>query len=143
MIFPYIINTGGYDTGIALTNASLGTSVSGNTVTATTAGVCTFSLWGAASLNGTAVTPFSLAPINIAAGQVTAFTLSGALAGTANASGFAGYAVASCNFQGGHGFAFLTDGFGTNPGRGLSQGYLAPILSDVYAGAYATINSPL
>jgi len=141
MVFPYIINTGGYDTGIALTNAGLGSSVSGNTV-ASTAGTCTMSLWGAASLNGTAVTPFALAPVNVAAGQVTAFTLSGALAGTANASGFAGYAIASCNFQGGHGFAFLTDGFGTTPGRGLSQGYLAPILSDIYQSAYATLNAP-
>jgi hypothetical protein len=142
MIFPYLINTGGYDTGIALTNAGLGSSVSGNTVTATTAGVCTMSLWGAASLNGTAVTPFTLTPVNVAAGQVNAFTLSGALAGTANASGFAGYGIANCNFQGGHGFAFITDGFGTTPGRGLSQGYLAPLLSDIFGSAYASINAP-
>jgi hypothetical protein len=135
MIFPYIINTGGYDTGIALTNAGLGTSVSGNPVTSTAAGVCTMSLWGAASLNGTAVTPFALTPVTVASGQVTAFTLSSALAGTANAAGFAGYAVASCNFQGGHGFAFITDGFGTTPGRGLSEGYLAPILSDIFNSA--------
>jgi len=31
--------------------------------------------------------------------------------------------IAVCNFQFGHGFAFITDGYG-QPGRGLSQGYL-------------------
>jgi hypothetical protein len=138
LLFPYVINTGGYDTGIAISNSAPGTSVPGGLLTTTASGTCTLNLWGAGSLNGTAVTPFATAPITVASGQVFAFTLSSALAPTANASGFAGYAVASCNFQGGHGFAFITDGFGTTPGRGLSQGYLAPILSEVYNGLYVT-----
>jgi len=141
ILFPYIINTLGYDTGISIANAAPGTSVGTNTNTVTASGSCTLNLWGAGSLNGTAVTPFALAPITVASGQVYAFTLSSALATTANAAGFAGYGVAQCNFQGAHGFAFITDGFGAAfPGRGLSQGYLAPVLSDTFSGAYVTIN---
>jgi hypothetical protein len=59
---------------------------------------------------------------SITAGTVGAFTVSGV------ASGFVGYAIATCNFQNAHGFAFITDGFGA-PGRGLSQGYLAVVTS--------------
>jgi len=144
MIFPYLLNTGGYDTGIALTNAGLGSSVSGNTVTPTTTGSCTLTLWGSATLNGTALTPFSLPAITVAAGQVYAFTLSSALmAMTTPPAGFAGYGIALCNFQGGHGFAFLADGFGTSPGKGLSQGYLAPIISDVFNNIAQAVQEPL
>jgi hypothetical protein len=35
--------------------------------------------------------------------------------------------IAVCNFQFGHGFAFISDGY-VQPGRGLSQGYLASVI---------------
>jgi hypothetical protein len=110
LLFPYILNTGGYDTGIALTNAS---SVPGTTVAE--AGTCSMTFYG----NGAPTTnPYVTA--SIPAGTVNTFTVSSI------ASGFQGYAIAVCNFQNGHGFAFITDGYG-QPGRGLSQGYLAII----------------
>lgn len=142
LVFPYLLNVSGYDTGIALTNAGLGSSVTGSTVSSTTNGSCTLTLWGASSLNGTAITPIVLAAKTVVAGQVNAFTISGELSAlTAPPAGYAGYGVASCNFQGAHGFAFITDGFGTTPGRGLSQGYLAPILGGVFNGT-AFANTP-
>jgi hypothetical protein len=59
---------------------------------------------------------------NVAAGGIAAFTLS------SQAPGFQGYAIATCGFQDAHGFAFITDGYGS-VGRGLSQGYLAIVTS--------------
>lgn len=112
LLFPYILNTGGYDTGIALTNAS---SAPGTTVAE--AGTCSMTFYG----NGSPSTnPYVTS--SIAAGTVNTFTVSSV------ASGFQGYAIAVCQFQNAHGFAFITDGYG-QPGRGLSQGYLALVTS--------------
>jgi hypothetical protein len=110
LLFPYILNAGGYDTGVALTNASAGTSVSQD-------GTCSVQFFGSGAPS---TNPYVTG--SITAGNVGAFTVSGV------ASGFVGYAIATCNFQDAHGFAFITDGFGT-PGRGLSQGYLAIVTS--------------
>jgi len=110
LLFPYILNAGGYDTGIALTNASAGTSVSQD-------GTCSVMFYGSGAPSAN---PYVSGTIT--AGTVGAFTVSTV------ASGFVGYAIATCNFQNAHGFAFVTDGFGA-PGRGLSQGYLAVVTS--------------
>jgi hypothetical protein len=110
LLFPYILNSGGYDTGIAFTNASAGTSVSQD-------GTCSMMFYGTGAPS---TNPYVTGTIT--AGTVGAFTVSSV------ASGFQGYAIATCNFQDAHGFAFITDGYG-QAGRGLSQGYLAPITS--------------
>jgi len=120
LLFPYILNAGGYDTGVALTNASAGTSLSQD-------GTCSVMFYGTGAPS---TNPYVTGPIT--AGTVGAFTVSSA------ASGFVGYAIATCNFQDAHGFAFITDGFGA-PGRGLSQGYLAIVTS---AGGTAVTTSP-
>ncbi len=39
---------------------------------------------------------------------------------------FQGYIIVVCDFQYGHGYAFITDGFGSVPT--LAQGYLALLL---------------
>src|SRR6185437_5525804 len=110
LLFPYILNAGGYDTGVALTNASAGTSLSQD-------GTCSVMFYGTGVPS---TNPYVTGTIT--AGTVGAFTVS------STASGFVGYAIATCNFQNAHGFAFITDGFGA-PGRGLSQGYLAIVTS--------------
>jgi hypothetical protein len=130
LLFPYIANVAGYDTGIAVTNASTGTSVAGNSITSQN-GACTFTFYGGGA---TANAPVVGSPISVPAGTSQAFLLSNA------APGFIGYAVASCTFQGGHGFAFITDGFGGG-GRGLSQGYLAVILQNTFGGVLVPQNS--
>jgi hypothetical protein len=110
LLFPYVVNSGGYDTGIALTNASAGTSVS-------QAGTCSVQFYGTGA---PATNPYI--SDSVAAGGIAAFTLS------SQAPGFQGYAIATCGFQDAHGFAFITDGYGS-VGRGLSQGYLAIVTS--------------
>jgi len=147
LLFPYVVMTAGYDTGIAITNAGLGTSVTGGSINTTAAGVCSLNFWGAGSLGGTAITPFSITGISVAAGQVYANTLTGLFSANATAAapaanGFAGYATAVCNFQGGHGFAFISDGAGGTVGKGLSQGYLAPILTTVINNTTSVPTTP-
>lgn len=140
LLFPYLLTSSGYDTGIAFTNAGPGTStLVGNTFTATTSGLCNLSLWGSATLNGAAITPLTGAtaiPVTIAAGQVYANNLSALL--PAGNPTFVGYGVASCNFIGAHAFAQISNGAG-----GLSEGYLAPVLTDVYAGVPGALANAL
>jgi hypothetical protein len=130
LLFPYIANVAGYDTGIAVSNASTGTSVPTNPITAQN-GACTFTFYGGGA---TANSPIVGSPVTVPSGTTQSFLLSNA------APGFIGYAVASCTFQGGHGFAFITDGFGGG-GRGLSQGYLAVVLQNTFGGALQAPNA--
>jgi hypothetical protein len=135
LLFPYILTSSGYDTGLEITNAGLGSTVTGlNTITPTTAGSCTLTAYGSSAFGAAAITPFALttSPLAITAGTVNAFTLSSAL--PAADPSFVGYLIASCNFQGAHGFGFVFGGAnGATQGAGLSYGYLAPILADVSA----------
>jgi hypothetical protein len=157
LLFPYVVNLGNYDTGFEITNASLGTTIPGNTVTLTASGVCSIQFWGATSFinqtpAGLPVNSFTITA-NVSAGQVWAQNLStvlgGGAPGAATGSGqaatpdnFVGYAVASCNFQQAHGLAIISDQFGANPGRGLSEAVPAVVLGDVYGGTFVTVNAP-
>ena len=51
------------------------------------------------------------------------------MSGTTQWPGLAGYIIAICNFQYGHGFAYITDNFGIGPAN-TAQGYLALIIPD-------------
>jgi len=53
------------------------------------------------------------------------------------APGFEGYVIATCNFQGAHGYAFVSDGLGT--GTGIASNYLAVVLTDAAAAASFTL----
>ena len=43
------------------------------------------------------------------------------------AEGFQGFLDVNCNFRNGHGFAFISNGFGSMGGPTAAQGYLAVI----------------
>jgi len=111
LLFTFMTNQAGFDTGFAIANTS--TDPFG---TAAQNGTCTLNWYGSGPAAGTATTTSS-----IASGSVYANLVSSA------AAGFQGYMIAVCNFQFGHGFAFISDGYG-QPGRGLSQGYLASVI---------------
>jgi len=111
LLFTFMSNQAGFDTGFEIANTSsdpFGTSAQN--------GTCTLNWYGAGPAAGTATTTPS-----IAAGTAYTNLVSSA------AAGFQGYMIAVCNFQFGHGFAFISDGYG-QPGRGLSQGYLASVI---------------
>jgi hypothetical protein len=107
MLFPYVINVSGFDTGIAIANTT--TDPFG---TAPQAGSCSLYFYGTAAPT---IEPY-VSPI-VATGTVWP-TLASTLA-----PGFSGYMIANCNFQFAHGFAFVSD----VGARNLAMGYLALI----------------
>ena len=98
LLFPFVTNKAGFNTGLAITNASEGS------------GSCTIGYSGSAA-------PADLMSEPIVAGAQWVDELSNI------APAFQGYITATCEFRDAHGFAFISDGFG-----GVStqaQGYLA------------------
>jgi hypothetical protein len=108
LLYPFVTNAAGFDTGIAIANTSADPFGS-----APQAGTCSLSFYGSSAPSAAVTTP------NIASGTV--FTT---LASTA-AAGFQGYMIAVCNFQLAHGFAFISDVGAKN----LAMGYLATVVS--------------
>jgi hypothetical protein len=116
LLFSFVTNQLGFDTGLAIANTS--TDPFGANGATPQAGTCTLNFYG----DG-APSPANVPTPNIPSGTVYTQVLSGV------AAGFQGYMIAQCNFQYAHGFAFITDGVGAN--GGLSQGYLAGVIPDV------------
>jgi hypothetical protein len=133
LLFPFVTNQAGFDTGMAISNTSedwLGTDPQ--------AGACDIHYHGSTTGGGAAPAPQTSTVI--AGGEQLIFTLSGGnpLQGIAGAPEFQGYVIAVCEFQYGHGFAFITDGFGGLPA--LAQGYLALVIPVTpYAGRVAGV----
>jgi hypothetical protein len=115
LLFPFVTNQLGFDTGIAVSNTS--TDPFGSNGATPQAGTCTLYFYGAG-----APTPNSVATPSVPSATVYTNTIS------ALAPGFQGYLIASCNFQFAHGFAFIEDGLGT--GAGITMGYLAGVIPD-------------
>ena len=108
LLFPFITNQGGFDTGIAIANTS--TDPVG---TGAQAGSCVLSFY-----NGAGTTP------NVNSGNIATGTVYTTLAST-SAPGFTGYMFALCNFEFAHGFAFISD-IGA---RNLAMGYLPLVVT--------------
>jgi hypothetical protein len=123
LLYPYITNQAGFDTGLTVANTSQDPFTVGSSVTGAQAGSCALTYYG-----GTAAAPTTPpAPGNtgtIAAGTVWANTLQ------TIAPGFQGYMFAVCNFQYAHGFAFISD----VGARNLAMGYLAIVIPDPGTG---------
>jgi len=161
LLFPYVTNVVGFETGIAISNTSLDTAwnltvppataltaaigaggVLANFGPATNpmpynttpqAGPCNLYLFGSASAVNVGTTTAgqvqaiaSATTPNVQAGQVFADTMTTifALNGGTSPVTMSGYVIARCEFQFGHGYAYLVD-----PG-GRPEGYLALIIPD-------------
>jgi hypothetical protein len=122
LLYPWVLNFGGYDTGLAIANTSAdpyGTTPQ--------VGTCTLNLYPTDTTTNQGVAlagPVSVTTSNVQAGSVWRATMSG----TASFAGRAGYIIAVCRFQYGHGFGFITDNVGAAPGT--AQGYLALVIPD-------------
>jgi len=118
LLFPFITNQGGFDTGMAIANTSkdpFGTAVQN--------GTCTLYYYG--DVNGTAATPTDTTKSAVTAGDYAIWTLSvGGKFGLSPQVGFMGYMIARCQFQYAHGYAFISD-LGAQK---LAQGYVALVL---------------
>jgi hypothetical protein len=112
LLFPFLTNQLGLDTGIAIANTSMDPSTIG---TNNQQGICDMFFYGT---NAPATLPVAT-PV-IPAGTVYATLVS------TPAAGFQGYAIARCNFQWAHGFAFISD-IGL---RNHTMGYLALVMNN-------------
>jgi hypothetical protein len=140
LLFPYVTNRNGFNTGIAISNTSRddnpGPFADGGGAQPQT-GPCTLYTYGG---NNGPANPVSQLPvesnIDVPAGGMYLMTLQtgGVVKGPAGsdvgpigaAAGFEGYIIASCEFQYAHGYAFISD---TQVAR-VAQGYLALIIPD-------------
>lgn len=113
LLYSWIVNTAGYDTGIAIANTSEDDAAYDDPAGTAQNGPCV--LTGYPASGGS---PISFTTATIPAGQTLAFTMSG----VTGFSGFSGYVLAVCNFLNAHSFFFITDGFGSASGPGLAQG---------------------
>jgi hypothetical protein len=119
LLFPFVTNVSGFDTGIAIANTSTDPISTGPQ-----AGSCVLSWY-----DGTGKTP------NVNTGNIATGTVYTTLAST-SAPGFTGYMFALCSFQYAHGFAFISD-IGA---RNLAMGYLALVINN---GDVSRPNAPL
>jgi hypothetical protein len=126
LLFPYVTNVTGFETGIAIVNATtdnLGTIPGFPSAATPISGACTVNFYpgGAATQPAVYTTPV-IGVGGTTTGSVAAATLS-AMSGATN---FTGYAIASCPFPEAHGFAYIVDNFGTP--SGTAEGYLAVVV---------------
>ncbi len=117
ILFPFVTNQAGFDTGLAISNTSkdpFGTSLQ--------TGACTINFYG---IVGSSNVCLSFPSPSITGGQHFVWSLANGGAVTATA-GFQGYIIAQCQFQYGHGYAFISD-LGAQK---LAQGYIALVMDD-------------
>jgi hypothetical protein len=134
LLFPFVSNQSGFDTGLAVVNTSLdnatgssGTPPDQPFKTTPQEGTCTFYYFG--SMEGGGALPAPQTSEVVPAGSLIKFALStgGVPNATSSTEGFEGYVIVRCNFQFAHGFAFINDAFG---GNNIAHGYLALIIPD-------------
>jgi len=119
LLFPFVANVLGYDTGISIANTS-----SDPFGTTPASGTCALSFYGTG-----APTPSTVTTANIPGGTIDAFLLSSV------APGFEGYMIAACGFNFGHAFAYLA--YNLTQTNGSTMGYLAEVLN-----GNARLNNP-
>jgi hypothetical protein len=127
LLFPYVTNSSGFETGLAISNTGadlLGTKNGAPSSSVTgQSGTCTLTFF-ASGITAPAYTSPAVAP-----GTTWASTLSA----VSGATGVTGYVFAQCNFLFAHAYAFIEDGLGT--GSGIAEGYLALEVTTGRAGS--------
>jgi hypothetical protein len=114
LLFPFVTNIAGYDTGVAIANTSMDPFGTANQT-----GTVTLNYY---NYNGGTSPPPQTTTDAIPAGEQLVFILSGGgTHGIAATAGFEGYIIAQSNFQYCHGFAFISD----MGAQKLAEGYLA------------------
>jgi hypothetical protein len=124
LLFPFVTNQLGFDTGIVLANTSTdpfgvpGPPTFTGTGAAPAPGSCALNFYGAGA--PTPNTGVAAPGGSQASGTTNAFQLSSV------APGFQGYVIAVCNYQYGHGYAFIE--YDLTQGNGVAEGYLALVV---------------
>jgi hypothetical protein len=122
LLFPWVLNFANADTGLAIANTSADPY---GTLPQT--GTCTVNLFPTDKTTNNGVSAGGAISITTAAIQPGSVWRT-AMSGTPAFAGLAGYIIAVCRFQYGHGFAFITDNFPNSPVT--AQGYIALLIPD-------------
>lgn len=126
LLFPYVTNVTGFDTGVAIMNTTQDPPTPGGFGTTGQSGTCTLSFFGRNVEDATAPLPSPVTTASIPAGNLFAWSLAnGGGAAPLSRTGFQGYIIAQCNFQLAHGYAFISD-LGA---KTLAHGYLALVIT--------------
>jgi len=132
LLFPWVVsNVGGFDTGIAIANTSwdytndVPVPVAVPYPTPPEHGTCT--IYGFPKGEGASI---QYTTADVSAGDTYTAVLS-----TTIFNGFAGYVIARCNFQYGHGQATITNNYGTSMPPTVGFGYIALIIPDPVVNA--------
>jgi hypothetical protein len=129
LLYPYITNTSGYDTGIAVSNTT-----SDPFGTGAQSGSCKLNWY-----QGTTNPPVGDTG-NIASGTTWAGLASLLVPGFGSGGPFgAGYMIAVCNFQFAHGFAVIQD----LGGRNFGMSYLALVIADPAGNSSGRVANPI
>jgi hypothetical protein len=114
LLFPFLTNAAnvGFDSGMAIVNTT-----ADPWDTDDQEGTITVYFYGTAA-------PDPLTTPSVPAGGAWAASLSQI------APGFQGYAIAVCNFQFGHGFAFITGKYNSGSVYDVAEGYIANVIPD-------------
>jgi len=127
ILFPFVANVGGYDTGIVVSNTSLDPGATFGFKGVAQPGTVQF--WYYGTMSSGAAVPGPQTSTVIQPGNILTYVLStGGTGLDGRAAGFEGYLIAQAQFQYCHGFAYVSaQGAGpTSPG--ISEGYLGIIL---------------
>jgi hypothetical protein len=122
LLFPFVTNQAGFDTGIAISN----TSQDIFTASSDQSGPCRINYFGGTTGGGPAPATQTTSAAVPAGGQVLFVLSSGGTLGITGTPGFQGYIIAQCDFQYAHGFAFITDG--PIGAARVAEGYLALVM---------------
>ena len=122
LLFPFVTNQLGYDTGVALANTSLDSGTGFNTTPQT--GVVVLNYYCGQA--GCTSPPQQTTTSSVPAGQLLTFTLSGGgNYGVQATPGFQGYIIAQAQFQFCHAYAFITAQGSLPTSAGANTGYIA------------------
>ena len=124
LLFPFVTNQAGFDTGMAISNTSLDIY----SASSDQSGPCRIHYFGGTTGGGPAPATQTTSAAVPAGGQVLFVLSSGGTSGIVGTPGFQGYIIAQCDFQYAHGFAFITDG--PIGAARVAEGYLALVLDD-------------
>jgi hypothetical protein len=133
LLYPFVTNQAGFNTGIAISNTSLTNPGTGelfgidvNNGVAPQSGTCTLNYFGTTGADGAAPPPATTGVIP--AGRTFVMTLASGSTGPFGtvpaAQNFQGYMIAQCNFRYAHGYAFISDIGAVQ----LAQGYIALVM---------------
>ena len=127
LLFPFVSNQLGYDTGVAISNTSLDSGTGLGAVPQQ--GVLTLNYY--CGQTGCTSPPAQTTNAPIPAGQQLTFTLSGGgNYGIAATPGFQGYIIAQSQFQWCHAFAYISAQGALPTSNGASMGYLALVMDN-------------